>query len=65
MPEFYSYTVEFRIPSWKVAEGDTLDEERVNHMLQSEFSDAYPDELSARIVKRPKADLILREQGRL
>jgi hypothetical protein len=61
MPEFYEYAVKIRVPNYLVAQGETLDAERVQHMVDEEFP-GYEGEVKVLVTKAPDEKAIRREQ---
>jgi hypothetical protein len=64
MPAFYEYTVKVRIPNYMIAQGEELDAERLQHMLEDEFPEPMKDgDLKGIIVKAPDPEQIRQEQA--
>jgi len=57
------WTVEFEVDASWVADGFNLTDERARDMLSNEIPYARPDELCAKVVRMPRPETILREQG--
>jgi len=64
--DMLSWTVEFKVHRLWVADGFDLDSERALTMLENDLQYAYPgSELSAKVIKSPKKELIeyIQENG--
>ncbi len=62
--KFYEYTVKIRIPNYMIAQGEELDADRLQHMLEDEFPEPMTDgDLRAFIIKAPDPDQIRQEQA--
>jgi hypothetical protein len=59
----FKWTVEFEVSDNWVADGFDLTDDRALAMLMSDLGWATPDELGARVIKRPRDEDIAREQG--
>lgn len=61
--KMYKWTVEFEVaPVW-VADGFDMTDERAQNMLREDLSLSSSSEVTARVIKAPKATDIAREQG--
>ena len=57
------WTVEFAVDSSWVADGFDLTDERAKEMLNGDLRYAYGHELSAKVIKYPRAERVARLQG--
>lgn len=64
MAQFYEWTVKVRIPNYMVAQGDVIDTDRLQEMLEEVFPEPINDgDISAMIIKSPDPSQIAREQA--
>lgn len=62
MPSYYEYIAKFRVPNHLVAQGETLDRDRLQHMVDEEFP-GYEGEVQVLVTKTPDEAAIRREQS--
>lgn len=64
MAKFYEWTVKIRIPNYMVAQGDVIEADRLQEMLEESFPEPMRDgDISAMIIRSPDPSAIEREQA--
>lgn len=64
MAQFYEWTVKIRVPNYMVAQGDVVDTDRLQQMLEEVFPEPIHDgDIRAMITKSPDPTAIEREQA--
>lgn len=63
IPEWFTWTVEFKVHKTWVEDGFDLDDDRAKDMIESDLTWADGWETKARVLSSPDKDLVRRVQG--